>query len=67
MSEIKCTAHALVVHIQGMDTFWALKSQIQAPWSHVSGAEQDPAVAEHWGTLDWGALRAAGAYFPGVI
>lgn len=67
MTEIECTEQALVVHIQGADKFWALKSQMQVPWSHVLFAEQDPAVVEHWDTLDWSALRAPGTYFPGVI
>src|SRR5215469_13927105 len=31
MTEIECTEQALVVHIQGADKFWALKSQMQVP------------------------------------
>ena len=67
MTEIECVEQALIVHIQGADKIWALKSQIQVPWSHVLGAEKDPAVADNWGKIDWHTFRTPGTYFPGVI
>ena len=67
MTEIECAEQGLIVHIQGADRIWALKSQIQVPWSHILGAEQDPAVVNNWENIDWQSLRAPGTYFPGVI
>src|SRR5215467_11398543 len=67
MTEIECAEQALIVHIQGADKIWALKSQFQVPWSHVLGAEKDSAVVDNWGKIDWHTFRAPGTYFPGVI
>lgn len=67
MTEIECTELALIIHIQGADKIWSLKSQIQVPWEHVLGAERDPAVVENWGKIDWHTLRAPGASIPGMI
>jgi hypothetical protein len=52
-----------MVDVEGMDQLWALKSRLEIPVSHVTGAEADPEVALGW----WKGLRAAGTYMPGVI
>ncbi len=67
MTEIECTELALIIHIQGADKIWSLKSQIQVPWEHVLGAERDPATVENWGKIDWHSLRVPGVSLPGMI
>src|SRR5215210_6735269 len=63
MAEVELTENALVVHVQGMDQLWALKSRLEIPLSHVAGAEVVPEVARgrHKG------IRTAGTHVPGVI
>jgi hypothetical protein len=63
MAEVELTQDALIVHVQGTDQLWALRSRLEIPLSHVVGAEADPEVALGW----WKGLRAPGTYVPGVI
>ena len=63
MTEIELTRDALVVHVQGMDQLWALKSRLEISLSHVVGAEIDPQVAREWHE----GIRATGTHVPGVI
>jgi hypothetical protein len=63
MAEVELTQQALIVHVQGTDQLWALKSRLEIPLSHVVGAEADPEVALRW----WKGIRAPGTYVPGVI
>ena len=69
MTEIELTEQALIVHVKGADKFWALKSKLEIPLTHVLGAEVDPAVEAHWEELinpDLG-IRAPGTHLPGVL
>ena len=63
MAEVELTKETLIVHVQGADQLWALKSRLEIPLSHVVGAEADPEVALGW----WKGIRAPGTYLPGVI
>jgi hypothetical protein len=63
VTEVELTREALVVHVQGMDRLWALKSRLEIPLAHVVGAEADPEVAREWHK----GLRAPGIHVPGVI
>ena len=63
MTEVELTRDALVVHVQGMDQLWALKSRLEIPLAHVVGAEADPEVAREWHK----GIRAPGIHVPGVI
>ena len=63
MTEVELTRNALVVHVQGMDQLWALKSRLEIPLAHVVGAEVDPEIAREWHK----GIRAGGAHVPGVI
>ena len=63
MTEVELTRDALVVHVQGMDRLWALKSRLEIPLSHVVGAELDPEIAREWHK----GIRAGGTHVPGVI
>jgi hypothetical protein len=63
VTEVELTRDALVVHVQGMDRLWALKSRLEIPLAHVVGAEVDPEVAREWHK----GIRAGGTHVPGVI
>ena len=63
MTEVELTRDALVVHVQGMDQLWALKSRLEIPLAHVVGAEVDPEIAREWHK----GIRAGGTHVPGVI
>ena len=63
MTKVELTRDALVVHVQGMDRLWALKSRLEIPLAHVVGAEVDPEIAREWHK----GIRAPGTHVPGVI
>jgi hypothetical protein len=63
VTEVELTRDALVVHVQGMDRLWALKSRLEITLAHVVGAEVDPEVARDWHK----GMRAGGTHVPGVI
>jgi uncharacterized protein YqiB (DUF1249 family) len=63
MTEVELTRDALVVHVQGMDQLWALKSRLEIPLAHVVGAEVDPEIAREWHK----GIRAGGTHVPGVV
>jgi hypothetical protein len=63
MAEVELTQDALIVHVQGMDRLWALRSRLEIPLSHVVNVEADPEVAQRW----WHGIRSGGTQVPGVI
>ena len=63
MAEVELAEDTLVVHVQGMDRLWSLKSRLEIPLSHVVGAEANPEVAQGW----WQGIRTGGTHVPGVI
>ena len=63
MVEISIADGMAVFDVQGMDKFWALRSHIQIPLVHVTGAMIDPEAARGW----WHGLRMPGTQIPGVI
>jgi hypothetical protein len=63
MTEVELTEDTLVVHVQGMDRLWALKSRLEIPLHHVLGAEVDPEAAQGWRK----GIRAPGTHVPGVL
>src|SRR5260370_36700965 len=69
VTEIELSEGTLIVHVKGVDKFWALKSKLEIPLTHVLGAEVDPAVAAHWEEwIDSGTgLKVAGIHVPGAI
>ncbi len=62
MATISIDARELIVHVQGLDKLWALKSQLTIPLAHVRGATVDPGIAN-----EPKGLRGPGAHVPGVI
>ena len=63
MAEVELAEDTLVVHVQGMDRLWSLKSRLEIPLSHVVDAEASPEVAQGW----WQGIRTGGTHVPGVI
>ncbi len=63
MTDVELTRDALIVHVQGMDRLWALKSRLEIPLEHVEGAKADPEIARQW----YHGIRTGGTYIPRVI
>ncbi|MGA9113319.1 MAG: hypothetical protein WB802_05915 [Candidatus Dormiibacterota bacterium] len=63
MADIEITPDTLVVHIRGADKFFALKSQLEVPLSHIAGVEAAAPEAHEV----WHGMRVAGSNLPGVI
>lgn len=63
MTEVEITDGRLIVHVEGLDKLWALKSRLEIPLEHVLGAEVDSEVARGW----WKGIKAPGTHVPGVI
>jgi hypothetical protein len=62
MARVEVTGDRLSVQLEGMDKLWTLKSRLEIPLAHVTGAEVDPEVVRGW--KGW---RGPGAHLPGVI
>ena len=63
MTTIEIAGSDLLVHVQGMDRFWALKSELRAPLAHVAGIERAGQEAHEW----FHGIRMPGTNLPGVI
>jgi len=63
VAEVELSEDTLSVHVQGMDRLWALRSRLEIPLAHVSGAEAASEVARGW----WQGIRSGGTHVPGVI
>jgi len=64
MAEVELTEDALLIHVQGLDRIFALRSRLEIPLSHVMGAEADPEVGlPAW----WKSLRLTATQIPWVV
>ena len=63
MAEIEITPTSLVVHINGADQFFALKSRLEVPLEHIAGVDASVPEAHQI----WHGLRMGGTNLPGVI
>ena len=63
MAEVELAEDTLSIHVRGMDRLWALRSHLEIPLSHVSGAEAAQEAARGW----WQGIRSGGTHVPGVI
>jgi hypothetical protein len=63
MARVELTAESLLIHVEGMDQIWALKSQLEIPLQHVLDAEADVEIARGW----WHGIRWPGTNLPGVL
>lgn len=63
MARIEVTGDSLVVHIQGVDQFFALATRLEVPLAHIAGVDVRPKDAH--GIFH--GLRMGGTNLPGVI
>jgi hypothetical protein len=63
MAGIELTPQTLIVHIRGVDQFFALKSQLEVPLEHVASVDVSPPEARGI----WHGLRVGGTNVPGVV
>lgn len=63
MTDLKIEGGNLVLHVEGADELWALKSHLSIPLVHIVRAEYDPDLAHKWVK----GIKIAGARIPGVI
>jgi hypothetical protein len=62
VAELEIVENKLIVHIRGVDKFFALASRLEVPLEHISSVEVNPADAHQI----WHGLRV-GTNLPGVI
>jgi hypothetical protein len=63
MVELAIANGILVLHVQGADQLWALKSTLEIPLAHITSVRADPAIAHGW----WHGLKMPGTNIPGVL
>src|ERR671913_2147218 len=63
MAEVEIAQDALIVHVEGMDRLFALRSRLEIPLSHVAGAQADPEEARR----RWHGIMERGIWVPGSI
>ena len=63
MAEVELARDALIVHVEGMDRLFALRSRLEVPLSHVEVAEADPQEARR----RWHGIMERGIWVPGPI
>jgi hypothetical protein len=62
MAAIEIASGKLVIHVEGVDKFFALASRLEVPLEHISSVEVNPADAHQI----WHGIRV-GTNLPGVI
>jgi hypothetical protein len=62
-ASIEATRDSLIVHIQGMDQVWSLKSRLEIPLASVASTASASAEARTW----LHGIRVGGTQIPGVI
>ncbi|MER6910442.1 hypothetical protein ABT354_02015 [Streptomyces sp. NPDC000594] len=62
MALVSIDGNDLIVELEGLDKFWALKNRLAIPLAHVRGATSDPGIVR-----EPKGLRAPGTHLPGVI
>jgi hypothetical protein len=63
MVDLSVVEGKLVLHVRGVDQFWALKSTLEIPLQHIAGVRADPEVARGW----WHGFKLVGSDIPGVL
>lgn len=63
MVDLSIVGDTLVLHVEGADKLWALRSSLEIPLRHVAGVRADASVARGW----WHGLKMLGTSLPGVI
>ncbi len=62
MASIEIAPDSLIVHVEGADKLWALKSRLEVPLAHVVSVE--PADEK---TKAWQGFRLPATHIPGVM
>jgi hypothetical protein len=55
--------NTLLLHVQGADKIWALKSQLSIPIEHITAIRIDEEIIKGW----WHGLKLPGSNIPGVL
>lgn len=63
MVNVSITGGNAVFEVEGMDKIWSLKSRIEIPLSHITGATIDKEAARGW----WHGIKMPGTQIPGLI
>ncbi|MFN2601868.1 MAG: hypothetical protein ABR582_03810 [Gemmatimonadaceae bacterium] len=63
MVEIAVRGDRVHFEVQGWDKFWALKTELEIPLSHIKSVRADPDAARGW----WKGFRLPGTNIPGVL
>ena len=63
MVDLTLDGDKIVFEVEGWDKFWALRSRLAIPLSHIKGARVDDDAAKGW----WHGVKVGGADIPGVI
>lgn len=63
MVDLQIAEGKLVLHVEGADKIFALKSTLEIPLEHIAGIRADPEVARGW----FHGLKMPGTNIPGVI
>jgi hypothetical protein len=64
VTKVSVEGDVLVVTVEGADKFWALRSRLEIPLTHVRSARVDPAFVSD---ERYAGLKIGGARVPGVI
>jgi hypothetical protein len=63
VADIELTSTSLIVHIRGVDQFFAMKSRLEVPLEHIASVDATAPEAHEV----WHGLRMVGTNLPGVI
>jgi len=63
MVDLSVAEGKLVIHVEGADKFFALKSTLEIPLQHIAGIRADPEAARG----GWHGLRMPGTQIPGWV
>jgi hypothetical protein len=62
-ASVEVSGDSLVVHIEGADRLWAIKSRLEIPLANVVSAAAASVEARSW----LHGIRVGGAHIPGVV
>ncbi len=63
MVDITVQGGSAIFEVEGWDKLWALRSRLEIPLSHITGAHVDDDAAKGW----WHGVKVGGADLPGII
>ena len=63
MVTVSYASTMVVFKVEGLDKLWALRSRLEIPLAHITGARADPSVAHGW----WHGVRLGGTHVPGLL